>query len=728
MGGSSSLANERYMSGKTFQKYFKEDIWPVHEGVFVRLGLTEPRAFKLFAVFASIDYNRNGSIDSIECFRYFQAPRTKFTERIFFFDKRDPDTNELIKSLNFKEFVLLFWSFCTLTPEGIARYIFEIFDVENAFSLTRAHLETMYRMLYQVDEVEEEYISFYPLQDPSTSRPSSNRNKNNGLLQRSTSEDDSIAGNVARIHGHHIKTADDYSSSSNEHKYQAPEQQETMTPAPRVAAISRFNRRSFAMDNTNERGKPQRGSGSRFFRSVSFIAASNAAALIPETIISDMARKQRMVIDKVTFQTVSAKNPNLLIYPALYFQKILRKKTCGVSVWKLLSVFRKSSFFAVFDRDSDRLDEAHMAMFRAVENQVLESKPITADTLVEQNSAKLRYDADAAQRELQMREKQEMIERRRYELTGPDLPMKKAWQMYEAKQKVFENEEFITAKTDVMRRKAMRMELFQYLDNAIDKSRDYYLYKDEKDLRVAEGTETDHEQRYEDFRDQRPEGKQITLLVEITHLLRLVKDEIDAKNAKNKYYREDQKTEKQVLVETNLAGCVKLLDPILKYDEATVSLVELDKRLTVLTRRDLTEELTLAKRVGSRAQWNAARLSAHKELVLFTRARTVRQAREDMAKAQEQHQRDWKKAEWYAICTYGSRITQWEYVLEKETNKPCYISSLTGERKHPKTAFCEQCDAIMVQHELRCVLCDAPRSAKNLLLYRPLGFKDITLE
>ncbi|KAJ1392932.1 hypothetical protein B484DRAFT_459364 [Ochromonadaceae sp. CCMP2298] len=43
-------------------------------------------------------------------------------------------------------------------------------------------------------------------------------------------------------------------------------------------------------------------------------------------------------------------------------------------------------------------------------------------------------------------------------------------------------------------------------------------------------------------------------------------------------------------------------------------------------------------------------------------------------------------------------------------------------------AFGYQCDAIFVQHELHCDKCNASRSAKILKLYRPLGFKDITLE
>jgi hypothetical protein len=700
-GGVSSSDQERYMGGKTFAKYFKKDIWPSHQGSFEILGLTEPRAYVLFTIFAKIDYNGNGTIDSEECFRYFQAPRSKFTERIFFFERRDTDSNAIIKSLTFKEFALLLWSFCTLTPEGIARFIFEIFDVDNNFTLTYAHLETMYRMLYNISDIEEGYISVYPLEEPIPSRSSSNR-----------------ISTPKRAKGNND---DEMSNSFSESKRSASEG--LLLPptasAPAIGTAPRHNLRSFHMDSEK----------TTVSRAQLFLPSLVTKSAPETTIVRNLAQRQKMTIDKVTFTTVSGKNPRLLIFPALAFQKLIRKKSCGLAVWKILTAYRQTtSLFSVFDKDCDRLDEAHIAIFRAVENQVLENQRLSADALLQQNSAKLRYEADAAQRELQLREKQELIERRRYEASGPDLPMKRAWQLYETKKKAFESEEFIANLFDVMRRKEMRMELFQVLEHAIAKSREYYAWKDERELKLAEGTEIDHLQRFEDFRDQRPEGKQLSVLVEITHLLRLVKEEIDAKNAKNKYYRDDQKPEKQVLVETNLAGCERLLDPILRCDEATTTLAELGKRLNILTRRDLTEEGTLARRVGTKQLWLAARQTATKELVQFVRSRTVRQVKEELKKSQEQREREWKKTDWFVTCNFGSRITQWEYVLNKESNRPCYMSSTSGERRHPKTAFCEICDAIMVQHELRCIQCDAPRSAKNLLLYRPLGFKDITLE
>lgn len=66
--------------------------------------------------------------------------------------------------------------------------------------------------------------------------------------------------------------------------------------------------------------------------------------------------------------------------------------------------------------------------------------------------------------------------------------------------------------------------------------------------------------------------------------------------------------------------------------------------------------------------------------------------------------------------------------MDKDNRRMVYVSVDTGQQRHAKTAICELCDAIFVQHEMKCDDCGAFRSAKNTKLFRPLGFKDITQE
>jgi len=96
--------------------------------------------------------------------------------------------------------------------------------------------------------------------------------------------------------------------------------------------------------------------------------------------------------------------------------------------------------------------------------------------------------------------------------------------------------------------------------------------------------------------------------------------------------------------------------------------------------------------------------------------------------AREERRKDFIRREFDVITNCGSRGTQWEYLLDKDENLMTYVHRQTGQKRHHKTAFCEQCDAILIQHEKKCSSCDALRSTKNWKLFRPLGFKDITLD
>ena len=64
--------------------------------------------------------------------------------------------------LPFGAFAMVLWNFCSFTPENMARYIFEIFDVDRAGFLERPDVETMYRMMYDCDDFEPRVISHFP--------------------------------------------------------------------------------------------------------------------------------------------------------------------------------------------------------------------------------------------------------------------------------------------------------------------------------------------------------------------------------------------------------------------------------------------------------------------------------------------------------------------------------------------------------------------------------------
>lgn len=56
---------------------------------------------------------------------------------------------------------MICWNYCTLAYSGLARMLFEIFDVEFDKYLQRPDVETMYRMIYDCDDPDDRYISEY---------------------------------------------------------------------------------------------------------------------------------------------------------------------------------------------------------------------------------------------------------------------------------------------------------------------------------------------------------------------------------------------------------------------------------------------------------------------------------------------------------------------------------------------------------------------------------------
>ena len=153
---------QRYMKGKIPLKYWHEDMWSSVEDLFMKLHIDQDRGLDLFLAFCAMDTDAGGTVDIEECFAYLGGVRTRFTERIWHQEPKLNDEGEYQEGLDFKEFAIVCWNYCTLPAEGLARTIFEIFDVEKNDVLERADIETMYRFMYDCEEHDEYYCSKVP--------------------------------------------------------------------------------------------------------------------------------------------------------------------------------------------------------------------------------------------------------------------------------------------------------------------------------------------------------------------------------------------------------------------------------------------------------------------------------------------------------------------------------------------------------------------------------------
>ena len=72
------------------------------------------------------------------------------------------------KGHDFNSFFIITWNYCTLSIAGLARTLFEIFDIEGVNILERPDIEAMYKMVYDCDDHDEKYLSEFPFEVDGT--------------------------------------------------------------------------------------------------------------------------------------------------------------------------------------------------------------------------------------------------------------------------------------------------------------------------------------------------------------------------------------------------------------------------------------------------------------------------------------------------------------------------------------------------------------------------------
>jgi Ca2+-binding EF-hand superfamily protein len=98
-----------------------------HVGDFNALGITECDVGRLYGLFRAIDGDGSGSIEIIELLMFLDVERTRFTKRIF--SMFDDDNSG---SIDFREFVLSIWNYCTLGKTSLVVFAFDLYDQDKS--------------------------------------------------------------------------------------------------------------------------------------------------------------------------------------------------------------------------------------------------------------------------------------------------------------------------------------------------------------------------------------------------------------------------------------------------------------------------------------------------------------------------------------------------------------------------------------------------------------------
>ena len=102
---------------------------------------------KLYSIFRCVDVDNSGSIALSELLAHIDLPRTSFTEKIFsIFD--DDKSGEI----DFKEFVMSLWNYCTLTKNTLDVFAFDLYDKDGSGELSAPEIARMTRDIYGKNE------------------------------------------------------------------------------------------------------------------------------------------------------------------------------------------------------------------------------------------------------------------------------------------------------------------------------------------------------------------------------------------------------------------------------------------------------------------------------------------------------------------------------------------------------------------------------------------------
>eukprot|EP00605_Chrysophyceae_sp_TOSAG23-4_P001211 GSChrysophyteH1.ASY1.ANO1.1320.1 assembled CDS len=114
-----------------------------HRNLFEGLSFKEIDIGRLHKIYRQIDNDSSGQIELAELLAFLDLEKTRFTKRIF--SIFDEDNSGLI---DFKEFVLSLWNYCTLTRASLTMFAFDLYDKDTSGSITAEEVTDMLHDLY----------------------------------------------------------------------------------------------------------------------------------------------------------------------------------------------------------------------------------------------------------------------------------------------------------------------------------------------------------------------------------------------------------------------------------------------------------------------------------------------------------------------------------------------------------------------------------------------------
>ena len=148
----------------------------------------------------------------------------------------------------------------------------------------------------------------------------------------------------------------------------------------------------------------------------------------------------------------------------------------------------------------------------------------SSQALLEEKKRKLAEEQAALEDVLRKRQEQQAAEEEEAERNAPDRAMKVAWEELDRMKEYILKMEYTT--DNVFDRHDHRERLYDLLDVYIEENKEYYVFRDHKDMELAKGTPGDQEYRYQDF-VKTNEGKGLYELLRLVSIYRIFQEQIE---------------------------------------------------------------------------------------------------------------------------------------------------------------------------------------------------------
>ncbi len=111
---------------------------PAWRKQFEKLELSPNEVSQLYRIFLKVDDDRSGSIGLVELLTLMDVERTSFTMRVFSIFDADKSGK-----IDFREFVLALWNYCTLSSATLDIFSFHLYDKNGSGVLDINEIDSM---------------------------------------------------------------------------------------------------------------------------------------------------------------------------------------------------------------------------------------------------------------------------------------------------------------------------------------------------------------------------------------------------------------------------------------------------------------------------------------------------------------------------------------------------------------------------------------------------------